>query len=100
MWATGYQDGLGGNNDDDIVVSGGSVVDISDGRYGREITASDDFGFNKANMACSVLVEVIPMTGDLDPSATLQVVGSRIAERQYQVSKEFRYMSWREDLPL
>ena len=91
MWATGYQDGLGGSNDDDIVVSGGSVVDISDGRYGREIIASEDFDFNKANMACSVLSEIVPMAGDLDPSTTLQVVGSRIAERQYQVRELGRF---------
>ena len=49
-----------------------------------------DFGFNKANMACSVLGEEVLMTGDLDPSATLGIVGSRIAERQYQVSLVLR----------
>ena len=90
VWATGYQDGLGGSIDDELTVSGGSVVDVSDGRYGRVVTASSDFGFNKANMACSVLGEEVPMTGDLDPSATLGIVGSRIAERQYQVSSEYR----------
>lgn len=90
MWATGYQDGLGGNIDDEMTVSGGSVADISDGRYGRVVTSSADFGFNKANMACSVLGEEVIMTGDLDPAATLGIVGSRIAERQYQVSSEYR----------
>jgi len=83
VWATGYQ-GLGGNIDDEMTVSGGSVADISDGRYGRVVTSSADFGFNKANMACSVLGEEVIMTGDLDPAATLGIVGSRIAERQYQ----------------
>ena len=90
MWATGYQDGLGGSIEDEMTVSGGSVVDVSDGRYGRVVTASADFGFNKANMACSVLGEDVLMTGDLDPSATLGIVGSRIAERQYQVRLKCR----------
>ena len=88
MWATGYQDGLGGSIDDEMTVSGGSVADVSDGRYGRLITAADEFGYNKANMACSVLGEEVIMTGDLDPSATLGIVGSRIAERQYQVGSD------------
>lgn len=90
MWATGYQDGLGGSIEDEMTVSGGSVVDVSDGRYGRVVTASADFGFNKANMACSVLGEEVIMTGDLDPSSSLEIVGSRIAGRQYEVSSEFQ----------
>ena len=90
MWATGYQDGLGGSIEDEMTVSGGSVVDVSDGRYGRVVTASADFGFNKANMACSVLGEEVIMTGDLDPSSSLEIVGSRIAGRQYEVSLEFQ----------
>jgi len=84
VWATGYQDGLGGSIEDEMTVSGGSVVDVSDGRYGRVVTASADFGFNKANMACSVLGEEVIMTGDLDPSSSLEIVGSRIAGRQYE----------------
>jgi hypothetical protein len=81
LWQTSYREN--GENEDRYV-AGGSVADVSDGRYGREIVKSADYGFNKAQMSCGILTEFIPMTGDLDPSTTLEVVGSRIAERQYK----------------
>ncbi len=85
VWATGFREH---GASDDVYVGGGSVADVSDGRYAREIASTARYYFNKADMACGILKEFVPMTGDLDPELTLNVVGSKIAERQHQVCSE------------
>lgn len=76
IWATATRSGSGYE-----LMPGGSIVQITDGRFGNVLFTSE-YNFdgsdevavpgNKAELACEITRGEIPLTGDLDLGLTLE----------------------------
>jgi hypothetical protein len=80
IWTTAHK--LSGTSARNLA-SGGSTLELSDGRYGNVIISSQQKGdfTNKAHLACQILQSEFPRLGTVDPAKTLEVTASRLISR-------------------
>ncbi len=87
IWLTSFVDDVTRAT---LNASGGSLLEVSDGRFGNVIVASSNvqsvslpepYYNNKAVLACRLLDEEFPHSGDLDPGTTVERAAARIAGR-------------------